>query len=61
MSGTRAGGLKARDRNKQLYGQDFYTKIGRAGGKIYRGGSFADNPEFAREMGKAWWCCFPPR
>jgi len=52
MAGTRLGGLVARDTNKTLYGADFYRNIGRAGGKISRGGGFADNPEFAREMGK---------
>ena len=51
MSGTQIGGYKARDKNKQLYGKDFYGDIGRAGGKKSSGGPFTD-PEFAREAGK---------
>jgi general stress protein YciG len=33
MSGTREGGLKAKDTNKDRYGSDFYSRIGAMGGK----------------------------
>ena len=33
MSGTRYGGLKAAETNKQKYGREFYQNIGRKGGK----------------------------
>lgn len=33
MSGTKIGGEKARETNKQLYGEDYYRKIGAIGGK----------------------------
>ena len=41
MSGTRKGGLKAAKTNKELYGEDFYAKIGKEGGKISKTGGFA--------------------
>lgn len=33
MSGSRLGGLKAAETNKQKYGLEFYQNIGRKGGK----------------------------
>lgn len=33
MSGTKQGGLKARDTNIKKFGEDFYVKIGAEGGK----------------------------
>ena len=33
MSGSRSGGLKAAETNKQKYGSDWYKKIGKLGGK----------------------------
>ena len=47
MSGTRAGGLKARDKNKELYGNDWYSKIGKIGGKKCGMKGFALNHELA--------------
>ncbi len=44
------GGLKTAEKNRQ-YNKDFYKIIGRKGGKMSHGGGFADNPDFAREMG----------
>lgn len=41
MSGTRAGGLKASQTNKNKYGADFYKNIGADGGMKSRGGGFA--------------------
>lgn len=57
MAGTRAGGLKAAKTNRLLYGdgikgESFYSKIGRKGGKISRGGAFQKDRAFASAMGK---------
>jgi general stress protein YciG len=52
MPGTRKGGEKAAQTNKNRYGKEFYVRIGALGGKISRGGGFAANPELAREAGR---------
>jgi general stress protein YciG len=52
MPGTKAGGIKAAIKNKQLYGEDFYARIGAIGGKISKTGGFAANRELAREAGR---------
>ncbi len=52
MSGTRAGGLKAAQTNKDRYGKSFYQKIGSVGGTRSNTGGFAANPELARIAGK---------
>jgi general stress protein YciG len=58
MAGTREGGIKAAATNKQRYGdglngtESFYTKIGRKGGMISRGGGFAVNRELAQSAGR---------
>lgn len=51
MSGTREGGLKARETNKIKHGKDFYQRIGRKGGKNGHTGGFASNPELAKIAG----------
>lgn len=51
MSGTRDGGLKARDTNKDKYGQDFYSRIGKTGGENGNTGGFWANRELARRAG----------
>ena len=51
MPGTKAGGLKAKKTNYELYGQDFYREIGRKGGQNGHTGGFAANPELARLAG----------
>lgn len=51
MSGSRAGGLKASETNKQKYGKDFYKNIGRKGGKACVPKGFAVNPELAKRAG----------
>lgn len=33
MSGTKAGGLKAAATNKAKYGEDFYSRLGKDGGR----------------------------
>ena len=52
MAGTRAGGLKAAAKNKSKYGKDFYTRIGKKGGRNGRTGGFYNNPELARHAGQ---------
>lgn len=51
MSGTRAGGLKARDRSLERHGADFYKRIGSIGGKRGTTGGFYANRELARIAG----------
>lgn len=52
MSGTKEGGIKAAQSNKERYGADFYKKIGKAGGIKGTTGGFAANIELAREAGR---------
>lgn len=33
MPGTRSGGLKTNETNKERYGEDYYQRIGQKGGK----------------------------
>ena len=40
MSGTRAGGLKARATNLQRHGKDYYARIGKIGGTNGHTGGF---------------------
>jgi len=51
MAGTREGGKKAAQKNKQR-DPDFYAKIGAIGGRNGHGGGFAVNRELAREAGR---------
>ncbi|OYX53043.1 hypothetical protein B7Y92_04170 [Candidatus Saccharibacteria bacterium 32-50-13] len=50
MAGTKAGGLKAREKNLSR-DPNFYAKIGRKGGMNGHTGGFAANPELARIAG----------
>lgn len=54
MAGTRKGGLKAAQTNKQRYGENFFKTIGKAGGTVSRGGGFAklaaNDPEKLKEI-----------
>jgi general stress protein YciG len=52
MAGTKQGGQKAAQTNKERYGTDFYRKIGQVGGRKSTTGGFAANPELAREAGR---------
>jgi general stress protein YciG len=52
MAGTVAGGKAAAATNKSRYGKDFYSDIGREGGKISRGGGFASDRDLAVEAGR---------
>lgn len=60
MSGTTTGGEKSRSTILTRYGEDFYVRIGREGGRKGRTGGFASNvvgrdgltgPERARAVG----------
>lgn len=50
MAGTVTGGKKAAQKNLRK-DPDFYSKIGKIGGKNGRTGGFAANPELARIAG----------
>ncbi len=52
MAGTKAGGLKAKITNLERHGEDFYSNIGREGGKAGRTGGFYANRELARIAGR---------
>jgi general stress protein YciG len=52
MAGTKMGGKRAALKNKQLYGEDFYAKIGAIGGRKGHTGGFFANRELARIAGK---------
>lgn len=52
MAGTAEGGAKARAKNIAKYGEDFYSRIGKIGGKNGRTGGFYNNPKLASEAGK---------
>lgn len=52
MAGTKAGGVKAAQTNKNRHGSDFYAKIGAKGGKNGNTGGFAANRELARVAGR---------
>lgn len=51
MSGTKVGGIKARETNYKKHGKDFYMNIGRKGGQNGHTGGFASNRELARRAG----------
>lgn len=52
MSGTKDGGIKARDKNYEKYGTDFYINAGRIGGSAKVPKGFAINRELAAEAGR---------
>ena len=51
MAGTKKGGLKAAQTNRTKYGEDFYSDIGRKGGRNGHTGGFASNPALAKLAG----------
>lgn len=52
MAGTQQGGKQAAKTNKELYGSDFYKRIGAIGGRNGTTGGFYANRELAREAGR---------
>lgn len=53
MAGTKAGGVKAAQSNKERHGKNFYANIGRKGGQVkgvIKG--FAYNKDLASQAGK---------
>jgi general stress protein YciG len=52
MAGTKAGGERAAATNKELYGDDWYKRIGAIGGQKGRTGGFFANRELAAEAGR---------
>lgn len=51
MAGTKEGAKKASATNRERHGDDFYSRIGRKGGKNGHTGGFAVNPELAKIAG----------
>jgi general stress protein YciG len=52
MSGSKLGGIKARETNKKKFGDDFYKRIGALGGKAEVPKGFALNRELASKAGR---------
>lgn len=53
MPGTKEGGIKAAATNKNRHGGDFYSKIGREGGKMLNSRKgFGYNRQKASEAGR---------
>jgi hypothetical protein len=53
MAGTAKGGRLAASKNKQKYGADFYSRIGKIGGRRGRTGGFAAGDE-GRKRASVW-------
>ena len=51
MTGSKIGGVKAANTNKERYGEDYYLVIGAKGGKKTGPKGFALNRELARLAG----------
>lgn len=49
MAGTIEGGRKAAAKNKMLYGEDFYKRLGHLGGKAQHNGGFANDTVVGRD------------
>lgn len=52
MAGNKEGGAKAALTNKEKYGADFYSSIGKKGGKNGRGHTFAHGKYSPSEAGR---------
>lgn len=52
MGQTKAGAIKARQKIIELYGEDFYSHIGKKGGSNGTTGGFAHSRDLARRAGK---------
>jgi len=53
MAGTKEGGRRAAETNKRKYGSNFYSNIGKKGGKIGRTGGFGAGEE-GRQRASYW-------
>ena len=54
MAGTIIGGKKAALKNKELYGEDFYKKLGVKGGSVRGKASGFGAGEAGRERARIW-------
>jgi general stress protein YciG len=52
MAGTKIGGARAAQTNKERHGADFYKKIGQRGGRNGNTGGFAADRELASRAGR---------
>lgn len=52
MTGTKRGGKKASQTNKERHGKSFYRQIGSIGGRATGAKGFARNPELAKIAGR---------
>ncbi|MDR0887270.1 MAG: hypothetical protein LBM97_01110 [Candidatus Nomurabacteria bacterium] len=52
MPGTKAGSVKTVAKIREKYGVNFYSEIGRRGGKASTTGGFASDPGLAARAGK---------
>ena len=54
MAGTKEGGKKTALKNKQLHGEDYYSRLGKKGGSVKHPETrwFTLNPELASKYGK---------
>lgn len=51
MAGNKIGGLKAKKSNLERHGKDFYSEIGRMGGRASGTGGFYANHDLAIKAG----------
>lgn len=52
MAQTKAGTIKTHKKIVELYGEDFYAKVGRKGGQNGTTGGFAKDRDLARRAGR---------
>ena len=54
MAGTKSGGKKCAMKNKELHGEDYYSRLGKMGGAVSHPKTrwFSLHPELASKYGK---------
>lgn len=52
MAGTKAGGQKCKRTLLERYGEDYFSRLGKVGGRAEVPKGFAANPELAAEAGR---------